>query len=104
MQSLVMGLFFFVQSIGSLLGGVLYELCSLGKDSWTPPFGSMTPGPQALKNYLDYYFFLLAGWLFGTWIIFLVVTLRCKFPFRQSNRRRTIPVIRKSQENLHTTS
>ncbi|CAH3103500.1 unnamed protein product [Porites lobata] len=104
MQSLVMGLFFFVQSIGSLLGGALYELCSLGKHSWTPHLGNMTSRPQALKNHLDYYFFLLAGLLFGTWIIFLVVTLRCKFPFRQSNRRRTIPVIRKSQENLHTTS
>ena len=104
MQSLVMGLFFFVQSIGSLLGGALYELCSLGNDSWTPHLGNMTSGPQALRNNLHFYFFLLAGLLFGTWIIFLVVTLRCKLPFRQSNRRRTIPVIRKSQENLRTTS
>ena len=102
MQSLVMGLFFFVQSIGSLLGGALYELCSLGKHSWTPHLGNWTPG--ALKNHLDFYFFLLAGLLFVTWIIFLVVTLRCKLPFTQSNRRGTIPVIRKSEENLHTTS
>ena len=104
MQSLVMGLFFFVQSFGSLLGGALYELCSLGKHSWTPHLGNGTPGPKTLKNHLDFYFFLLAGLLFVAWIIFLVVTLRCKLPFTHSNRRGTIPVIRKSEENLHTTS
>jgi len=101
MQSFVMGMFFFAESAGSLLGGGLFELCSLGKHRWTPDLlADLTI--QKLEDHLSYYFFLLAGLLFVTWIIFLIVTMECKLSFDQSNRKRTLPVIRRMPENSLT--
>ena len=89
-QSFVMGMFFFSQSLGSLLGGGLYELCSLGNDSWTPSFTQNSK--KALQGHLNYYFFLLAGLQLVTLNVFLTVTV--KYKLIQFNQKRTIPVIR----------
>lgn len=98
-QSFVMGLFYFSQSLGSLLGGGLYELCSLGKNSWTP---SMTETKKmALKGHFNYYFFLLAGLQLVTLIVFLAVTV--KYRLIQFNQKRSIPaVIRTSKAEPHS--
>ena len=101
MQSFVMGLFFFANSAGSLLGGGLFELCSLGKNRWTPNLVANL-AVQNLQDHLYYYFFLLAGLLFVTWIIFLVVTMKCKLSFSESNRKRTLPVIQRLQGDPQT--
>lgn len=93
MQSFVMGLFFFTQSLGSLLGGLLYELCSLG-NGWTP---SWDDKERSLKKNLNYYFFLLAGLQFITLIIFLAVTV--KYKIIQFQRKRTMPVIQRSHSS-----
>lgn len=98
MQSFVMGLFFFAESAGSLLGGGLFVLCSLF--NWTPGVTNKHLIVQDLRGHLSYYFFLLAGLLFVTWIIFLVVTMECKFSFHKSNKKRTLPVIRTAPDNL----
>lgn len=88
MQSFVMGLFFFVQSAGSLLGGALFVLCSLGKHPWTPKIiQDDRPKIFKLNVHLQYYFFLLAGILFFTWIIFLSITLRFKCSLINQNRK-----------------
>ena len=100
MQSFVMGLFFFAKSAGSLLGGGLFELCSLGKHRWTPRLTNKHLIVQDLRHHLSYYFFLLAGLLFVTWIIFLVVTMECKFSFHKPNKKRTLSVIRTAPDNL----
>lgn len=88
MQSFVMGLFFFVQSAGSLLGGALFVLCSLGKRPWTPKM-IQEDRPKIFKLNVDlkYYFFLLAGILFFTWIIFLSITLRFKCSLINQTRK-----------------
>ena len=96
-----MGMFFFAESAGSLLGGGLFELCSLGKHRWTPDVLAHL-SIQKLEDHLSYYFFLLAGLLFVTWIIFLIVTMECKLSFDQSNRKRTLPVIRRMPEDSLT--
>lgn len=96
MQSFVMGLYFFAQSAGSLLGGALFELCSLGEDSWTGGLDEQYTTPE-LKGHLDYYFFLLAGLQFVTWIIFLAVTM--KYKILQVKQKRTMPVIQRSQSD-----
>lgn len=96
MHSFVMGLFFFVQSAGSLLGGGLYELCSLGEHGWTPSLNDRYSTAK-LKGHLNYYFFLLAGLQFVTWIIFLLVTM--KYKIIQFNQKRTMPVIHRSQSD-----
>lgn len=88
MQSFVMGLFYFVQSAGSLLGGVLFVLCSLGKHSWTPNIlKKEMPKILKLNGHLQNYFFLLAGILFFTWIIFLSITLRFKLSLINQTRK-----------------
>ena len=88
MQSFVMGLFFFVQSAGSLLGGALFELCSLGKHPWTPSIIHKDKGEiSKLDGYLENYFFLLAGILFFTWIIFLIIMLRFKLSSINQTRK-----------------
>lgn len=88
MQSFVMGLFFFAQSAGSLLGGALFELCSLGKHPWTPKITQEdVKGISRLNGHLEYYFFLLAGILFFTWIIFLGITLRFKLSLINQTRK-----------------
>ena len=87
MQSFVMGLFFFVQSAGSLLGGVLFELCSLGKNAWTPKITQADREVSRLHGRLEYYFFLLAGILFFTWIIFISITLRFKLSLINRTRK-----------------
>ena len=96
MQSFVMGLFFFTQSLGSLLGGLLYELCSLGNHGWTPSVNERYTEP-ILKNNLNYYFFLLAGLQFITLIVFLAVTV--KYKIIQFHRKKTMPVIQRSQSS-----
>lgn len=98
MHSFVMGLFFFVQSAGSLLGGGLFELCSLGKDPWTPSMDK-SKTTKDLQGHLAYYFFLLAGILFFTWIVFLILIFGCKLSFAHSNKKRSIHVIRTSSDN-----
>ncbi|KAJ7377294.1 hypothetical protein OS493_030106 [Desmophyllum pertusum] len=95
MHSFVMGLFFFTQSIGSMLGGGLFELCSLGKHPWTPELNSKLDLQYQLKGHLNYYFLLLAGLQFVTWMVFLAVTV--KYKIIQFNRKRTLPVIQRSQ-------
>ncbi|KAL9981186.1 hypothetical protein ACROYT_G009856 [Oculina patagonica] len=96
MQSLVMGLFFFTQSAGSLLGGGLYMLCTLGKHPWIPSLDDLFIEPK-LGAYLNYYFFLLAGLQFITLVIFLAVTM--KYKIIQFNQKRTLPVIQRSQSS-----
>lgn len=96
MQSFVMGLFFFTQSLGSLLGGLLYELCSFG-NRWTPSLSDKYQERSLNKNHLNYYFFILAGLQFITLIIFLAVTV--KYKMIQFHRKRTMPVIQRSQSS-----
>jgi len=98
MQSFVMGLFFFTQSLGSLFGGLLYELCSLGKNAgWTPSLHERYTTGKLKKYHLNYYFFVLAGLQFITLIIFLAVTV--KYKIIQFQRKRTMPVIQRSQSS-----
>ncbi|KAL9981184.1 hypothetical protein ACROYT_G009854 [Oculina patagonica] len=96
MQSFVMGLFFFTRSAGSLLGGGLYELCTLGEHRWIPSLDVRFNEPK-LGAHLNYYFFLLAGLQFLTWIIFFAVTM--KYKLIQFNQKRTMPVIQRSQSS-----
>ncbi|XP_032233552.2 solute carrier family 15 member 4 isoform X2 [Nematostella vectensis] len=76
MQSFVMGLFFFVQSIGSLLGAALYSFAGHVLHWTTESF--YTVGPH-----LDCYFFLLGAIMLVSWLVFVVVCIRSGLPFFQ---------------------
>lgn len=94
MHSFVMGLFFFAQSAGSLIGGGLFVLCSTF--GWTPNLDIIS---QKLEKHLSYYFFLLAGLLFVTWVILIVITMGSKLSFKQANARNTLHVLQRSLDN-----
>lgn len=66
-----MGLFYLVGSIGNIIGAGLYVL-STRVFKWTKPNDIL----NANLGRLDYYFYLLGSILFGTWLIFLVVSVR----------------------------
>lgn len=94
MHSFVMGLFFFAQSAGSLIGGGLFVLCSVF--GWTPNLDIIS---QKLEKHLSYYFFLLAGLLFVTWVILIVITMGSKLLFKQANPRNTLHALQRSLDN-----
>ena len=84
MQSFVMGLFYLVQSFGSLLGAGLFAVIIPG-DSW-----KVTHNSDPHIHNLGYYFFLLAGIAFVTWVVFLLVSYR--FGIRYSQQRTILAV------------
>ncbi|KAK3703597.1 hypothetical protein QZH41_019140 [Actinostola sp. cb2023] len=80
MHGFVMGLFYLVVSVASLLGAGLYAFSS-NVLHWTTSPGKTSTD---LGSDLDLYFFLLGGILFVTWLIFIVVSVR--YNYRSGNR------------------
>ena len=75
-----MGLFFIIQSIGCLLGAGLFaavmaESSNETKDYTSNPF---------LRN-LKFYFFLLAGIAFLTWVLFIFVSYRLRILYSRNS-------------------
>lgn len=90
MHGFVMGLFYLVQSVASLLGAALYAFCT-GVLPW---IRSSNDKAAADLGDLDNYFYLLAAIMFVTWLIFIVLSVKFDFKYRneslatvRSNRR-----------------
>ncbi|XP_031552474.1 solute carrier family 15 member 4-like [Actinia tenebrosa] len=82
MHGFVMGLLYLVQSVASLLGAGLYAFSSTKVLKWVDNKGNAR---SANLGKLDNYFYLLAAIMFVTWLIFVVLSVKIDFKYRNES-------------------
>ena len=93
-----MGLFYLVQSVGSWLGVGLFEIAH--EVNFIHIASNGDPLDKDIR--MGSYFFLLAGVMFVTWLIFVIVSRRCHLP-QYSQRKATFIVQQKAKQNARRT-